>query len=375
MNSRGLRLILVVAMLGLMGTTSAWGVQFTGGKGLTAIQYPSLIEPGSLNITLHGRAFAQNLDAYTLSDNTGALSFHFGFSKRVEIGFTQIMYQDLNISALGPNNLEQIPDDAYLRLKVGDFPFTLGKGYFKFGVLNQIRYRTGMVDNIYLEPYSGSGISWELDLLFSYFSNPLYEYGAPAVHFNVGYLNHNDAGMGQSPLKAAQELTYALAYVYPTRRVDLFLETSGSLFLKYPVENSYSRESYQWITPGLKYRVFYGMNFMLGVDVLLWKQKDRTEYTGIASLPEGGPDFPSWRLNGTLSISPSTMFYRQPTFSKVEDTQMARKQLRQRRSLFEWVVDDQGGLEYINVELEKIKAERQKAEQELEKLKDELKTK
>ena len=290
------------------------------------------------------------------------------YLKHLEIGFTQILYQDLNDSAIDPDHLEQIPDDTYLRVKIGNIPFTVGNAYFKFGVLNQLRYRTGVVDNIYLEPYVGDGIEWEIDLLLSYFSNPLYEENAPALHFNVGYLNHNDAGIGNSPFKAAQELIYGVAYVYPIRLFDFYLESSGYFFTNYPEEWAYSRESSIWLTPGLRYKMFYGLNFLLGVDVLVWEEDDKT----FPALPDEYPNYPEWRVNGSISFSPSTSFFRQPTFSQAGDPKNLRKLLRDRKSLFEWVVDEQEGLEYIDIELEKIKAERKKAEQDLEKLKKEL---
>jgi len=375
MSAGGFRLVLVIAILGgLVGAIPAGATQLAGGQGLTIVQFPSVLDPGSLNITLHTRAFAKTLPEFALSDGTGAISFNFGFTKHVELGFTQILYQDLNVSAAANEflSMEQIPDDTYLRVKVGGYPFTIGNSYFKFGVLNQLRYRTGLVDNIYLEPYAGSGIEWEIDLLCSYYTNPLYENDAPAFHVNAGYLNHNDAGIGTSPLRAAQEFIYGLAYVYPTHHFDLYLETSGALFLRYPNESSYSRENYQWLTPGLCYKMFYGLNTTLGVDILLWEGADRTNYSTVPPLPEGGPNYPNWRANFTVSLSPSTSFYRQPTFAQVGDPQTTRKLLRDRKSLFEWVVDEQEGVEYIDIELEKIKAERKKAERELEKLKQEL---
>ncbi len=206
--------VLIMALIGVLTFTNFTGAtQLSGGKGLTIVQFPTLMPPGALNLKFHSRAYAKSLEKFVLSNGTGALSFNFGFSKHVELGFTQILYQDLNASAKDPEVLTQIPDDTYLRIKVGDFPFTMGNAYFKFGLLNQLRYRTGVVDNIYLEPYVGKGIEWEIDLLISYFYNPLYEENASSFHINIGYLNHNDSGTGNSPLKAAQEFLYALGFV------------------------------------------------------------------------------------------------------------------------------------------------------------------
>ena len=369
MRTWGFRLVLTFTVLGvLIAVMPAGSTQFSGGKGLTIVQFPTLLPPGALNVKIHSRAFATSLPEFTLSNGTGAISFNFGFSKHVELGITQILYQDLNISATDPNTLEQIPDDTYLRVKVGNYPFTVGNAYFKFGILNQLRYRTGLTDNIYLEPYVGNGIAWEIDLLFSYFTNPLYEELAPAVHFNLGYQNHNDAGYDSSPMKAAQEFVYGLAYTYPTRIFNFYLENSGAFFTNYPEEWAYSRENCIWITPGVKYKMFYGLSITLAADVLLYEEEDNT----VPEIPDDLPNYPSWRLNGVIDYSPSTVFYRQPTFSQVDDPKSMRKLLRERKSLFEWVVDEQEGLEYIDLELEKIKAERKKAEEDLEKLKQEL---
>jgi len=374
----GFRLVLAMMLLWGIAAAPLSATQFGGGKGLSMVQFPTILETGSLNITFHTRAFVKNLPgvAYSLSDGTGAISFNFGFSKHVELGFTQILYQDLNISAHdnGFKALEQIPDDSYLRIKVGGYPLTLGDAYFKLGWLNQLRYRTGIVSNIYLEPYSGNGIEWESDLLLSYYTNPLYEEYGPTFHANLGYVNYNDGEIGTSYFKSAQSFVYGLAFVYPLKRFDLGLETSGNLFVRAPEAFAYSRESCQWITPSFRWKMFYGMSTMLSLDLLLWEGEDKTDYSlpDVQALPLGGPNYPSWRLNGAISISPSTAFFKQPTFSAVMDPQTARQMLANRRSLFEWVVDDQQGLEYLDVELEKIKAERKKAEQQLEELKSEL---
>ncbi len=369
MRTGGSRCVLIIAMIGvLFSITTAGASQLSGGKGLSIVQFSTLLQPGALNIKLHSRGYAQSFDEFTLTNGTGAVSFNFGFSKHVELGFTQILYQDLNFSAIDPNTLEQIPDDTFLRVKLGNYPFTIGNAYFKFGVLNQLRYRTGVVDNIYLEPYVSSGIEWKIDMLVSYFANPLYEENAAAFHFNLGYLNHNDAGTGKSAFKAAQQVVYGLGYVYPTQKFDFSLEQTGNFFTNYPEKYVFSRENSMWATAGIRYKMFYGLSIMLAGDVLLYEEEDTTE----PQLPDDYPNYPAWRLNGVISFSPSTTFFRQPTFAEAGDPKMTRKLLRDRKSLFEWVVDDQEGLEYIDIELEKIKAERKEAEEDLELLKQEL---
>lgn len=365
----GFSLILIIAFLGILSATQpVAATQFSGGKGLTMVQFPILLPPGALNVKLHSRAYTESISDYILSTGAGAISISFGFSNCVEFGVTQILYQKLNGDVVGIDQAEQIPDDTYLRIKLGNFPFTIKNAYFKFGILNQLRYRTGLEDNIYLEPYVGHGIAWEVDLLLSLFTNPLYEENAPAFHANLGYINHNDAGVGNSALKAAQEIVYGLAYVYPTRHFDFYLENSGAFFTRYPVESAYSRENHIWMTPGIRYKMFRGLNFTLAVDVLLYQQDDKT----VPNLPDIWPNYPDWRLNGVISYSPATLFYHMPAFSQVDDPRNMRQLLRDRKSLFEWVVDEQEGLEYIDLELEKIKAERKKAEEELEKLKEEI---
>ena len=137
--ARGLSFFLIMAFAGVLIITGpASGTQFSGGNGLTIVQAPTLLAPGALNIKLHSRGFAKSFTAVTLTNATGAVSFNFGFSKRVELGITQILYQDLNFSARDPNELEQIPDDTYLRVKWGNYPFTLGNTFFKFGLLSLI---------------------------------------------------------------------------------------------------------------------------------------------------------------------------------------------------------------------------------------------
>jgi hypothetical protein len=382
----GIRFVLLmVIVIGVMASLPAQGAQFSGGKGLTMVQFPTVLDPGCLSVTVHTRAYVRSVSAAliggrtipaaTLSNGTGALSFNFGFSRHVEFGFTQVLYQDLNVSAARNRYvaMEQIPDDSYLRVKVGNYPLTIGNAFFRAGVQSQLRYRTGIIHNIYLEPYAGDGIGWETDLLVSYFTNPLYEHNALAMHLNLGYLNHNDAGTDTSVFRATQEFVWGVAGVYPTRHFDFSLETHGAFFTRMPKPNAFSQMDYQWVTPSIRFKMFYGVSTLLGVDLLAWKSNDKTTRQLLDGLAQPNyPTFPDWRLNGSITISPSTVFYRAPTFGNVSDPQSTRKLLRERKSLFEWVVDDQQGIEYIDVELEKIKAERKKAEQELEDLKKQL---
>jgi hypothetical protein len=378
----GVRLVLVIVVLGVFTLTlPTSAAQYSGGKGLTVVQFPTLLPPGALNVKLHGRMYLASIPGigtkagYTLSDASAAISFAFGFTRHVEFGLTQVMYQDLNFSNVINQSQEQIPDDTYLRMKIGNYPVTIGNAYFKVGMMGQLRLRTGLDDNIYLEPYSSHGLEGEVDALFSYYVNPLYEENAPAIHLNLGYINHNDGLQGQGVLKASQEFTYGLAFVYPTRTVDLFLENHGQIFTKKPPVTAWSRENFIYLTPGITYKMFYGLNVTLGIDLLILKESDTTKPLFQKDLPlnlKDYPNYPAWRANLTVSLLPSTLFNRTPTFSKVEDPKTTRKLLRERKSLFEWVVDNQQGLEYIDVELEKIKAERKKAEQDLDKLKKEL---
>jgi hypothetical protein len=233
----------------------------------------------------------------------------------------------------------------------------------------------GKYYNTYLEPYYDAGKAGQVDFLFSYFENPIYPEESNQYHFNLGYTNYND---GEKIMESAQALPFAFAFVKSQLKREFAVELNSSFFIQRPIETAYSRENYIYLTPSFKYKIYLGLAVGVAIDALLYTEEEQSSY----NLPSSKyPQYPLWRINFKLEYLPSTAFYEVPTFSEVSKEAITKESLRARRvitdkkSLFEWVVDENMGAEYIDLELEKIRAERKQAEAELDRLKQELEAK
>jgi hypothetical protein len=363
------------------GVSQGFATQFGGGYSLVYTQKAQLLSPGELRLTLHTRAYSKVIQSrdFTLYDGTGALSANFGFSRAVELGLTVLAYQDLNLSQKVINGVryqEQIPDDVILHAKFGGWGFPVKSSAIRLAFDLNYRLRTALVrEDVYLEPYSSDALEFGLNALVSLYTNAFYPDEYQQVHLNIGYLNHNDAGLGRGLFNSGQEFLYSVGYVYPTLRFDVFGELHGSHFMELPPPQVFSREDYMYVSPGMTYKPFYGFHIQFAMEWLILNEKNTT--VGQVIPPDYPANYPPWRISGNLILSPTTSFFRQPTFARVTEESRRRERLLEqagvdRRALFEWVTDEDFGKEYIDLELEKIRQERQKAEEELNKLKEEL---
>ncbi len=355
-------------------------VQFSGGHGLFFTQSPLNYETGQLSMNVYTRGFMQREPRIT--HGSMAMTAEFGFTNRFEVGISLIAYQTVHYGsdpvAQGAN---MVPGNTRFRAKWGGFNFNMGekKIYNAYSIM--IDYRTGKQYNIYLEPYQDYAISGRIDTYFGYYWRPMSIAESPALYFNIGYINYNDF---ETITGSAQGLPIAIGFTKPNIKKAYSLELHGDFFLKRPTENKYSRENYLYLTPGYKYNMYLGLSFGFSLDVLVYTEKEKSNY----DLGSGFPQYPPWRLNFKLGFTPSTAFYQIPTFEKPTketirqysgtpgarefQTLSARRTITDKKSLFEWVVDENQGAQYIDLELEKIREERKRAEKELLKLKNEI---
>jgi len=368
-------------LLGLLLGSQVQADEFMGGTGLFHTQAAELLDPGKLKISSQSRAFAKYIDFpdsgnFLLSDGTNVLNATFGFSPHFEIDASLVLYQDLNItgSAVQTNN---IPDDASLRLRWGNYHTSFMGKSFLWGAFIKGRLNSSNLSNVYLEPYSHDSNSFELGSILSYYDNPLYPSESWNTHLNISYVNHNDSGVHdkfQLLNDVTQEWQYALGYRYPTLRWDFMAELYGSMFSDRPARTAYSRANYTYILLGTEFRLFYGVSFALAGDFNVFTS-NMEQYN---TLTPGYPDFyPPWRLTGKINISPSTAFSKTNTLASVRPESEIDLEVRSRtglsqRDLVDWLGADEGGAEFIDLELEKIRAERKEAELELERLKERL---
>jgi hypothetical protein len=368
--------ILIVVLLG----SQVQADEFSGGTGLFHTQAAGLLDPGKLIVSSQTRAYAKNIDSaagnFLMSNGTNVINATFGFSPHFEIDASLVLYQDLNRTG-NVAQTNNIPDDAALRLRWGNYHTSFLGQSFLWGAFFKGRLNSSNLSNVYLEPYSSESNSFELGSIISYYNNPLYPRESWNAHFNFSYVNHNDSGVHdkfQLLNDVTQEWQYALGYRYPTLRWDFITEVYGSVFSDRPVKTAFSRASYSYLSLGTEFRLFYGISFALAGDFNIFTT-DLEQYN---FLPDGYPDFyPPWRLNGKINISPSTAFSKVNTWSSVRPESEIDMEVRSRtglsqRDLVDWLGADDGGAEFIDLELEKIRAERKEAELELERLKERL---
>lgn len=361
----------LLAFIGLVSI--AQGGQFYGGKSFLHTNAAIVLPPGALDLSLYVRGFVwiKSSDNY-ITNGTSALASSFGFSRRVELGYTQILYQDLNQTPRTETATSvMIPGNTYIRFKIAGYP--LGDHMY-YGFMPALRYRVGKFQDVQLEPYASIGIEPEITGLLSYYVKPLYPDEAPSVHLNLGYLNHND---GDNPGSASQEINWLVSFLVPRPRFDYGAELYGAFFIKRPPVSILGREDWAYLTPMVRYKIFYGMQFTLGLDILLMGRDETTVPRYHSDL-----NYATWRLSGKVNLIPSTPFYAAPTFVKGDVKGVAGREKRggvatapsfSRQELLRWSIEEKGlDVQSLELDLEKIRQERKKAEEELLRLKQKL---
>ncbi|NQT33956.1 hypothetical protein HQ587_02105, partial [bacterium] len=168
------------------------------------------------------------------------------------------------------------------------------------------------------------------------------------------------------------------------QKFDFGGELYGSRFTTRPPEYILGREDWLYITPFTRYKPFKGLQFTLGVDILLLGNEETTE----PPISGSYPNYSKWRITGRVNFSPSTAFYISPTFIGTDEPSVGheRRSASQaqgggydyfdKQDLFRWALEKQvGGVDAVQLDLEKLRRERMKAEEELKKLKKKLEEK
>lgn len=387
------RVYWVAPVLVLLLSVGAVAGQFYGGRGYLHTNTALTLPPGALDLSDYARAYAGSIKpsgggaSYILKSGTAALAASFGFSRHAELGFTQILYQDLNGTPRDDaKKLFIIPGDTYLKGKYGGY--SIGQNMF-WGAQTAMRYRVGLFHDIQLEPYEGAGIELELSGLLSYYVKPLYPDEAPSYHFNLGYLHHND---GEHLGTGSQEINWLVSAFFPRPRFDYGFELFGANFLSRPPLTTLGREDWIYVTPMVRYKLFKGLTFTLGLDLLMLGHTNTSVYALDANpTPDkDAPNYASYRISWKISFSPSTAFYAAPTFVKADEAGTGRQRSTfssssdnggmnngsnggpafGRQELFRWGIEERAGdVQNINLDLEKLRQDRKKAEEELKALK------
>lgn len=378
--------VLVGACLLVCGAAPG-STQFLGGHALFHTWTAQNLEPGQLSVQWHSRLWSGSTPQGKVSNVSQALALNFGFSPHVELEVATTLYQDLNFS---PDLVTyNAPDDMYLRARFGNYAGRLMQMPIKWGLQASVRANSSRISNVYLEPYSNASNELSLGGTLSWFSNQLYPSEGPNAHANITYLNHNDGGSNSVDVisGATNDIEFAFAYRYPSLRWELFGELHGNKFINRPPDYAYTRADAVWLQPGFTWRLFQGMSVTTGLDVLLLESGPEVHY---GSHPAGAhreqyrpsnkyPDYYSpWRLSLKLGFMPSTAFRHTETFADVRPESQKDWEMREKigvteREMIDWLGAEDQSAEFLDLELEKIRAERRQAEKELERLKDKLK--
>ncbi len=387
------RKLLVTLMVAVLTAVSpALATQFTGGIGYFNTNSALTLPPGALDMSLYVRGYVSffNKDiGSTINNGTSALSAAFGYTRHTELGFTQILSQDYNLTPISAMDRKNgmyaiIPGDTYIRFKFGGYQAT---NNIYWGVMPMLQYRVARYHNIQLEPFSTDAIQMELTGLASYYQKPLYPEEGISAHLNLGFQYFND---GNQDIPSSKAVNVLASFYKPWKgQFGYGGEVNGQFFTERPGKNAFGREDWLYVTPFARYDLFLGLKFTVGLDVLVIGSEETSKPANVDhSLLNDYPNYPPWRLNMRVNFMPSTSFFTVPTFVKATEGESALTAGRRRSSvvrstsgtstadrqaMFKWAIEERGGqIEAIELDLDKIRQERQKAEEELERLRKEL---
>ena len=384
-----MKLISIIFTVFLALATPLIGGQFPGGFGFIQTNSALVMPPGALDLSWFARGYVYDVEVdggtAFVSNGTSALASTFGYTRNAELGFSLIIYQDVNYSPVSNAEMTVLtPGNATFRIKFGGY--SLGESELTrklvWGFMPSFHLRIAQEYNIQFEPYYSPAIELNLLGLLSYYEKPLYPDKGLNVHFNLGYTNHND-GMADEQANS-QSVSVLLSFIYPREKnFDFGAELYGSFFLSRPTEVVLSREDWLYLCPMIKYSFFSRFNLLLGLDILLIGKKNESNASKAVL---NFPNYPTWRINSRISFTPSTAFFTVPKKGGVSEgraksantTNIAESggSLIDRQAMFKWALEEQGGaLEAVDIDLERIRRERKEAEAELEKLKKKLEKK
>lgn len=362
--------LLIVLLLGFIPPLHS--SELNSGTGLTHVKSAWNLKPGYLTLNARTRFFgkvasyqSEQPTAVTYWDVRGAFGINYGISDHFEFAVSPVVYQDTNRGGSGYN----FPDDLYLGLKLGSYKVKGTSLTWAVG-LNS-RFPTAKQHNLPFEPYSAGTVEWGFTGMLTYSRDPLYPEDNLNIHFNLGYINHNDVGekLSQasndniSVTNMSQQLFYGLGMKIPSADFDFSIELFGNNFLqKPPLATAYSVENYLYLTPGISFRAYRWLTLNFSTDLRLTADKDETLYTYGGQIQDM-PNYPSWRINLGVNIVllPASVY-------KLSDKDILMRKAESRRELFEQIINEQRETESAEEELERIKDERRKAERELERL-------
>lgn len=361
----------------LLTFTTAQADWTNHGKGLVHVNSAWSQEKGSLRISSHASCFFKDeitrradgtASGITYWDVQGGIGLRFGLSNHLELGISQLLYQDNHKGGTGYNS----PDDLFLTAKFG----SVGSrdDNFRLGLQLNSRIPLAEYHNVPFEPYSAGRIELGLMGLITFSSDPLFpEYGVN-VHINAGFLNHNDIGtrLTTSELdtitaqKSSNEFMYGFGISKAWREFGLFIEFYGNNFTQAPPVTAYTRENSLYVMPGLNYDPYSWLSLTVGLNLRLSRNNDETDYRFVNKVAHDLPNLPSWRIQVGANIKIMPKKLQQRTHVRAVESSPAEKPADGK--IYKELADERRKTEDAEQELEHIRKERQRMEQMLERL-------
>ncbi len=364
----------------------------TGNFGTFNTYSGSVSEDGSLKAYNGGRIFTtigksgtgavKNINLWTASNN---MTFGYGFLGNFDALVSVITYQDLNVRAVNNKlgKLSQTPSDLFFTLRNGSHGIL--DDQMELGGALTFRLPLGDVSNVPFEVYRSSRAEFGLLGSATFYGNPYYKDQSFFVNANLGFWSHNDNGQyvnsidpGKHGFTKAESqvnslhMQYGLGVALPVQKVQFILDLYGISYLTQPDAAVFSRESFMYVTPGLRYNLRNWMSIGTYVDVLLTGKKDQTKYSnatgttpvggagGDTKLSGGVPNYSTWRFGLTLS------------FNILPLTVSGAQTENRRKRLLDRLQDEDRAAQRAAAQLDKLRDIRMNSEKELEDIKLEL---
>ena len=373
-------LIYILLFAGLAVFSDAAIAQDSGGSiSLLRMQTASTLQPRRLDLRTNTRFFTKlgdylgsnkpaNFSAVNFWSVQGNALLTYGISENFDATFAVRVYQDTH-----KKNEYNAPSDISIDLKGGGFQ--LGNNKLQAGGIFGLILPTGEKHNYPFEEYAPDAVQFRLTGLLSYYNDPFLPDRDYSFHLNLGWHYYNDAGKalfdstdlgnGRQILAGnnASAIKYGVGFSYPTELFDLNLEFWGSAFTTKPDSFAFSRENYAYLTPSLRFKPRWWMNFDLGLDIRV--SNDVDESLPPATFKAGNLDLPnyaSWRMTMGLSLVLNGGEYRYKSGGN------STEEVRSRVNFYDRLLKEREKARSIEEELRRLKREREQAERELEEL-------
>jgi len=347
-------------------------ITYYGGNGLVRVMSANNVYPGDLWISSN-LYYGSTSGTLVYRDGTYAVSLLYGIKQYLEVGVNQTVYQDRALSGEGPAV-------GPLRISVKGVIPRWAPSAFNLGAQFFTSIPVGKAYNVEYESYISPKISFGGMGIFTIDSNPVDLRRSRRIHFNFGFVYHNDKAEFGGQDNTTQYLI-GLGFQFPISNATMFFtEISGEYFIRANPKIIVSKEAggaasdYFRLTPGVRHQ-FRGFILQTGFEI---------RPNSVAKFPEfdNQPLYPRWKF--FLNLQFRLMEGIPPTYRRGKNLRISgRSYYEYGRSgttdargigagVIQNVEERQELLDQIEKDLQEIREQRIKAQRELEELKKSL---